>query len=275
MDSSTITEPDGSKTIYIFLPYYKKGNLQDAINKNNMSKTNFEEVEMLQLFQEICVGVKVLHTRRGQSGARVQYESSQNMTQDDESRQDQGLLSGNHQDQSTGGVASEGTGDIVPWAHRDIKPGNVLIADDGKTAVLMDFGSMCQARMYIETRQEALIQQDLAAEHCTMPYRAPELFDVKTDITLDEKVDIWSLGCTLYAMAYGQSPFEMNMDQGGSVALAVLNNQYKFPEGNNIYSQNVKDLIQWMLTTDPSKRPDIHQILYKLQDLLNGQEPQQ
>lgn len=24
-----------------------------------------------------------------------------------------------------------------------------------------------------------------------MPYRAPELFDVKTDATLDEKVDIW------------------------------------------------------------------------------------
>ncbi len=24
-----------------------------------------------------------------------------------------------------------------------------------------------------------------------MPYRAPELFDVKTGTTLDEKVDIW------------------------------------------------------------------------------------
>ncbi len=24
-----------------------------------------------------------------------------------------------------------------------------------------------------------------------MAYRAPELFDVKTDVTLDEKVDIW------------------------------------------------------------------------------------
>ena len=30
-----------------------------------------------------------------------------------------------------------------------------------------------------------------------MPYRAPELFDVKTDAVLDEKVDIWSLGCTV------------------------------------------------------------------------------
>lgn len=33
--------------------------------------------------------------------------------------------------------------------------------------------------------------QDIAAERSTMPYRAPELFDVKTGTTLDEKVDIW------------------------------------------------------------------------------------
>ena len=33
--------------------------------------------------------------------------------------------------------------------------------------------------------------QDIAAEQSTMAYRAPELFDVKTGIALDEKVDIW------------------------------------------------------------------------------------
>lgn len=43
----------------------------------------------------------------------------------------------------------------------------------------------------IHTRQQALLEQDIAAEHCTMPYRAPELFDVKTGVELDEKVDIW------------------------------------------------------------------------------------
>ena len=55
----------------------------------------------------------------------------------------------------------------------------------------MDFGSAMKARIKIENRSQALLQQDIAAEQSTMAYRAPELFDVKTGITLDEKVDIW------------------------------------------------------------------------------------
>ncbi|KAI9343803.1 other/NAK protein kinase [Pilaira anomala] len=268
LDSSTITESDGSKTIYIFLPYYKRGNLQDAINKNNLNKTHFPESDMMRMFREICVAVKAMHTYKAKGGARVMYEPSQVITTEDENRQDEALLSRNPQDDSTGDQVAPGKrGEMVPWAHRDIKPGNVLIADDGETPILMDFGSACPARIHISNRQEALSQQDIAAEQCTMPYRAPELFDVKTGTTLDEKVDIWSLGCTLYAMAYGQSPFEVNLDQGGSVALAVLNNQYKFPTKEDHYSHDVKDLIQWMLTTDPLHRPNIHQVMQRIDEL--------
>jgi serine/threonine protein kinase len=66
-----------------------------------------------------------------------------------------------------------------------------MIADDGVTPILMDFGSCMKARIMIGNRSQALLQQDIAAEHSTMAYRAPELFDVKTGTTLDEKVDIW------------------------------------------------------------------------------------
>lgn len=82
-----------------------------------------------------------------------------------------------------------------------------MIADDG-APILMDFGSTikyvvaetmiewpltgaARARIEVQTRQQALLEQDIASEHSTMPYRAPELFDVKTGKTLDEKVDIW------------------------------------------------------------------------------------
>lgn len=65
-----------------------------------------------------------------------------------------------------------------------------MLADDG-TPVLMDLGSCIKARVRIHNRSQALVQQDMAAEHSSMPYRAPELFDVKSNTTLDEKVDIW------------------------------------------------------------------------------------
>lgn len=54
-----------------------------------------------------------------------------------------------------------------------------MIADDGRSPILMDFGSTLPGRIPIPNRSVALTQQDIAAEHCSMPFRAPELFDVR------------------------------------------------------------------------------------------------
>ena len=37
---------------------------------------------------------------------------------------------------------------------------------------------------------------------CTIP-RAPELFEVPSNCTITAKTDVWSLGCSLYAAAFG------------------------------------------------------------------------
>lgn len=133
------------------------------------------------------------------------------------------------------------------------------------TPILMDFGSAKIAKMIIEDRKMANRVQDEAAEYCSMPYRAPELFDVKVNSELDEKIDIWSLGCTLFCMAYGQSPFEMTINQqgGGTLSLAILNRQYSIPN-KSLYSNLLQDLISKMLIVDPQDRPTVHQILQEL-----------
>lgn len=102
-----------------------------------------------------------------------------------------------------------------------------------------------------------------------MPYRAPELFDVKTDVVLDEKVDIWALGCTLYAMAYLHSPFETasTTEQGGSLALAVTNGAYKFPT-DDPYSEATRDVIRACLVTNPAQRPTIDALIAQVEAAL-------
>ncbi|KAG0346728.1 hypothetical protein BG004_000976 [Podila humilis] len=298
VDTCVVSDKDGSKIVYIFLPYYKRGNLLDAISANLFHHTHFSETDMLRFFKGICYGVRALHCHRlpnvpissrdqeeASSGIEV-WGSRSSMQRHGSDTSFTGLETGTGlQDMSrahgaartVNGLSTPQENDavIVPFAHRDIKPANVLIADDGQTPVLMDFGSMARARIKIQTRQQALHEQDLAAEHCSMPYRAPELFDVKTGANLDEKVDIWSLGCTLYAMAYGTSPFETNqMNQGGSIALAVLNGNVRFPTDGqqDRYSSEFRDLVKSMLVVEPADRLDIHQVIDEVDVLLSRLE---
>ncbi|KAG0268299.1 hypothetical protein BGZ95_002514 [Linnemannia exigua] len=310
MDTCVVSDKDGSKIVYIFLPYYKRGNLLDAISANLLHHTHFSEPDMLRFFRGICYGVRALHCHRlpnvpissrededasnsgieawdsrdsrtsmRRQGSSLSFAGSENGTGlTDMSRGPSATGSNGANGNAAGTNSGNGLGPaqdndavIVPFAHRDIKPANVLIADDGQTPVLMDFGSMARARVKIQTRQQALFEQDLAAEKCSMPYRAPELFDVKTGATLDEKVDIWSLGCTLYAMAYGTSPFETNqINQGGSIALAVLNGTVRFPTVDQAdrYSSELRDLIKAMLVVDPAMRLDIHEVIERVDLLL-------
>jgi serine/threonine kinase 16 len=306
-DSAVLQDSDGEgKIVYLFLPIYKRGNLQDAINTYTQTGERFSERHLLRLFKGTCEAVRAMHTYRSgkpSSGTSSSSPPPPGPGSDDGHEETAGfpqpegdseggysyapgtsapdaasvplvsrrpLDSGDvifDNDQDT---AQNGSGELVPYVHRDLKPGNIMIADDGVTPILMDLGSCVRARIPIENRTQALFQQDIAAEHSTMAYRAPELFDVKTGTTLDEKVDIWSLGCVLFALAYLHSPFEnlQTTEQGGSIAMAVLNAQYKHPTSG--YSQGLKTLIDSMLKVNPEERPDIQQVLGVAEGLLHS-----
>ncbi|XP_059477584.1 serine/threonine-protein kinase 16 [Neocloeon triangulifer] len=144
-------------------------------------------------------------------------------------------------------------------AHRDIKPHNVLL-DDDFSAILMDLGSATAAKVQVCGSSDACRLQDEAAEKSSMPYRAPELFNVDSYCTVDQRTDIWSLGCLIYAMAFYKSPFDPVYERGDSVALAVLSGNIEIPE-NSTYSQGLHELILSMLKVNASERPFVEDIL--------------
>ncbi|CAN1796319.1 Serine/threonine-protein kinase 16 [Linum perenne] len=160
-----------------------------------------------------------------------------------------------------------------PYAHNDVKPGNVLVTHrkgQSPIAILMDFGSARPARKQIRSRTEALQLQEWAAEHCSAPFRAPELWDCPSHADIDERTDVWSLGCTLYAIMYGVSPFEYALgESGGSLQLAILNAQIKWPAGPKPpYPEAMHQFVTWMLQPQATVRPRIDDIIIHVDKLI-------
>ena len=118
-----------------------------------------------------------------------------------------------------------------------------------------------------------------------MPYRAPELFDVKTGSVVDTKVDIWSLGCTLYACLTGKSPFEARSEEtGGSLSICVLGGDWRFPDeglqrngkakvkaadnSEQGISEPVRDVVRRCLKVEAAERPDIDELITIIEDIV-------
>jgi serine/threonine protein kinase/tetratricopeptide (TPR) repeat protein len=84
--------------------------------------------------------------------------------------------------------------------HRDIKPENVLLS--GSHAMLADFGV---ARAIDSARGDHLTRTGLASPG-TPAYMSPE--QILGERELDQRTDIYSLGCVLFEMVAGKPPFE-------------------------------------------------------------------
>ena len=83
--------------------------------------------------------------------------------------------------------------------HRDIKPGNVLLAADG-TPRLADFGLAKWA-----DRDDGLTRA--GAVMGTPSYMAPEQAAGSGRAAVDARTDVWALGATLYELLTGRTPF--------------------------------------------------------------------
>ncbi|XP_022729084.1 serine/threonine-protein kinase 16-like isoform X1 [Durio zibethinus] len=211
---------------YLLFPVHLDGTLLDNSTAMKAKKEFFSTSDVLQIFQQLCAGLKHMHSLD------------------------------------------------PPYAHNDVKPGNVLLTHrkgQSPLAILMDFGSTCPARKQIRSRSEALQFQEWASEHCSAPFRAPELWDCPSHVDIDERTDIWSLGCTLYAIMYGVSPFEYALgESGGSLQLAIVNAQIKWPAGPKPpYPEALHQFVTWMLQPQVAIRPCIDDIIIHVDKLIS------
>ncbi|MGW7096174.1 serine/threonine-protein kinase [Streptomyces sp. NPDC054874] len=124
--------------------------------------------------------------------------------------------------------------------HRDVKPGNVLVRDDG-LAILVDFGIATFEGADRVTRSGSVIG--------TSSYLAPELFAPASPGPTPAS-DLWALGITLYEMVEGRVPF------AGHEVWEVQENIRQSPDPALRYAGPLAPVIQGLLITDPRERLD-------------------
>ena len=140
--------------------------------------------------------------------------------------------------------------------HYDIKPYNIII-DDYLKVKIIDF-SISIDYSIINTNKIKLPVLG------TNFYMAPEVIESiiinKEDLN---KIDLYSLGVTLYNLAFGIYPFDLNQEDlkdYGKIYYKKKNNKLKFDKDKN-FSLALIDFLKKLLEKDISKRININEAI--------------
>ncbi|HHH76201.1 MAG TPA: serine/threonine protein kinase [Phycisphaerae bacterium] len=150
--------------------------------------------------------------------------------------------------------------------HRDVKPKNIMMTNEG-TAKLVDMGLARQISDDETAKAEA------GKAFGTPYYISPE--QIRGQLDIDSRADIYSLGATLYHMVTGQVPFE------AETPTAVMHKHLKEtlvpPDHiNESLSSGIGEVVEVMMAKDRDRRySSTGDLLMDLEAIAAGQPPLQ
>ncbi|XP_055130156.1 dual specificity protein kinase TTK isoform X3 [Symphalangus syndactylus] len=142
--------------------------------------------------------------------------------------------------------------------HSDLKPANFLIVDG--MLKLIDFGIANQ----MQPDTTSIVKDSQVG---TVNYMPPEAIkdmsssreNGKSKSKISPKSDVWSLGCILYYMTYGKTPFQQIINQISKLhAIIDPNHEIEFPD---IPEKDLQDVLKCCLKRDPKQRISIPELL--------------
>lgn len=144
------------------------------------------------------------------------------------------------------------------WIHRDVKPDNFLVNQDGELK-LIDFA--------LAERQKGLLGKLLSTKskiQGTRSYMSPEQIRGQS---VDERADIYSLGCVLHELVAGRPPFT-----GQTTQDLLTKHLRQAPPPLEASGRDVTpafaELVRQMLAKSPDRRPrNMEEILRTLRTL--------
>ncbi|GAA3362726.1 serine/threonine-protein kinase [Saccharopolyspora gregorii] len=135
--------------------------------------------------------------------------------------------------------------------HRDVKPGNVLIGDDGRIK-LSDFGISRNVSEHTITSTGIMLG--------TPAFIAPE---IASGEAVTDAADLWGLGATLFAASEGTAPYGANDDP-----LATITSVVRGPVPAPHRPGPIGEIIAGLMVKDPAQRMTAQEVRRHVQDLL-------
>ncbi|WP_172384631.1 serine/threonine-protein kinase [Streptomyces sp. MNP-20] len=139
--------------------------------------------------------------------------------------------------------------------HRDIKPGNVLLSDDGRV-LLTDFGIAAIEGDKTITRTGEVVG--------SVDYLAPERV---SGANPGPAADLWALGATLYTAVEGNSPFRRTSPLGTMQAVVTEE------PAAAAHAGALGPVIAALLRKDPTARPSADEAEQMLAEAAEGRRP--